>query len=93
MRHTLLKRLKPEFLIELNSNIDEGYEDMVNKIKKWLSNTVTFESLTIHQVHCLSSFTGTSITKVNQIELMYGSHWFFTDDEYEKFLKIIKDKQ
>ena len=60
MRHTLLKRLKPEFLFELNSNIDQGYEATVNKIKEWLSNTATFESLTINQVRCLSSFTGTS---------------------------------
>ncbi len=39
MIHSLLVRLKPDHLQELNSNIDEGYADMVDKIKNWLGDT------------------------------------------------------
>ena len=86
MIHSLLVRLKPDHLQELNSNIDEGYADMVDKIKNWLGDTPFFDKLTIHQVHCLSTFTNSSITKINQIELMYGSHWFYTNEEYKQIL-------
>lgn len=84
--NTLLARLKPEFVTELNSNIDDGYADIVDKIKNWLGNAVFFDNLTIHKVHCLATFTNVSITEINQIELLYGSHWFYTNEEYKKIL-------
>lgn len=86
MIHTLLARLKPEYLTELNSNYEASYGDMAEKIKDWLGNTPFFDTLTIHQVQCLITFTNQHITNINQIELMYGSYWFYTNDEYEKIL-------
>lgn len=86
MLHNLLLRLKPEFRVELDSNIEEGYADMVSKIEKWLKDTIHFTNLTIHQVHCLATFTNTTYHSINQIELMYGSHWFYTNDEYTEIL-------
>ena len=86
MIHTLLARLKPEFVTALNSNIDEGYADIVGKIKNWLGDTCFFDKLTMHQVHCLATFTNCDICHINQIELMYGSHWIYTNEEYKQIL-------
>ena len=87
MIHSLLERLRPDYLIELDKNADEGYEEMLEKIKTWLSGTGFFDTLTIHQVQCLITFTNQNITDINQIELMYGSYWFYTNDEYLHKLK------
>ena len=87
MIHSLLERLRPDYLIELDKNADKGYEEMVEKIKTWLSDTAFFDQLTIHQVQCLITFTNQNITDINQIELMYGSYWFYTNDEYLHKLK------
>ncbi len=86
MLYNLLQRMKPEFRSELDSNIEEGYGDMVTKIKRWLKNASHFDSLTIHQVHCLVTFTNTTYHSVDTIELMYGTHWFYTNKEYDKIL-------
>ena len=93
MIHNLLKRLKPEYLAELNSNYDEGgYEEMVEKIKSWLRDTPFFDTLTVHQVHCLITFTDTKFKDLDPIELLYGTHWFLTNDEYKEFLNTeVKD--
>ena len=85
MIHNLLKRLKPEFAEALNSQ-DAEYDDMVNKIKVWLRDTAFFDRLTVHQVHCLATFTDSRLSKINPIELLYGGHWFLTNDEYKEFL-------
>lgn len=85
MLHSLKTRLKPNATLALYSNQDE-YSEMVEKIEKWLSNATMFDQLTIHQVHCLSTFTSTSITQVNQIDLMYGDHWFYTNEEYNAII-------
>jgi hypothetical protein len=91
MIHNLLKRLKPEFAATLNSQ-DAEYDDMVNKIKVWLRDTPFFDRLTVHQVHCLATFTDSRLSKINQIELLYGTYWFLTNDEYKEFLNTeVKD--
>lgn len=86
MIHSLLARLKPEYLTELNSNYEGGYQEMAEKIKMWLGDTAFFDRLTVHQVHCLITFTNQHLTSINQIELMYGDYWFYTNDEYEQLL-------
>lgn len=91
MIHNLLNRLKPEFSEALNSQEAE-YDDMVNKIKGWLRDNVFFDNLTVHQVHCLSTFTDSKLGKIHPIELLYGTHWFLTNDEYKEFLNTeVKD--
>ena len=91
MIHNLLERLKPEYLETLNSQEAE-YDEMVNKIKGWLRDTVFFDKLTVHQVHCLSTFTDSILSKIQPIELLYGTHWFLTNDEYKKLLNTeVKD--
>ncbi len=91
MLHNLLKRLKPEHLKALNSQNAE-YNDMVNKIKVWLRDEIFFDKLTVHQVHCLSTFTDSVLSQIHPIELLHGSHWFLTNDEYKEFLNFqVKD--
>lgn len=91
MIHNLLKRLKPEYSKALNSQEAE-YNDMVNKIKGWLRDEVFFDKLTVHQVHCLSIFTDSVLGQIHPIELLYGTHWFLTNDEYKEFLNTeVKD--
>lgn len=88
MIHSLLARLKPEYLKELNSNYEGGYQEMAEKIKQWLGDTGFFDTLTVHQVQCLITFTNQDLTSIHQIELMYGSYWFYTNDEYETLLNL-----
>ncbi len=85
MIYTLLERLKPNHLTALNSQEDQ-YDETVNKIKGWLKENVFFDALTIHQVQCLKTFTDSNLTQINQIDLLYGDEWFYTNEEYKSIL-------
>ena len=90
--YSLYDRLKPEFkgaLLE-NKN-DSEYTEMYKRIKKWLSSTCMYDDLTLHQLQCIYTFCSVDYFGLKPIDIMYGDAVFYTNDEYDKIVKSLKE--
>ena len=75
---TLYDRLKPELLVNLNSNEPE-YADSVARVTKLLIDNKYYSDLTIGEVESITTFCEVNMSYVSMFMYRFGEHLFVKD--------------
>ena len=75
---TLYDRLKPELLVNLNSNEPE-YADSVARVTKLLIDNKFYSDLTIGEVESISTFCEVNMSYVSMFMYRFGEQLFVRD--------------
>ena len=75
---TLYDRLKPELLVNLNSNEPE-YADSVARVTKLLIDNKFYSDLTIGEVESITTFCEVNMSYVSMFMYRFGEQLFVRD--------------
>ena len=89
MLYTLYDRLKPGFLDKLKQESEDGYGIVEDTIIPFLKENKFFDDLTVFEVKTLKYFTESF--DITQYDVLYGSKWFYTHEEYKSLTRDTED--
>ena len=75
---TLYQKLKPELLVNLNSN-EPQYADSVARVTKLLIDNKYYSDLTIGEVESITTFCEVNTSYVSLFMYRFGEHLFVKD--------------
>ena len=75
---TLYQKLKPELLVNLNSN-EPQYADSVARVTKLLIDNKYYSDLTIGEVESITTFCEVNMSYVSMFMYRFGEHLFVKD--------------
>ena len=75
---TLYDRLKPELLVNINSNKPE-YANSVARVTKLLIDNKFYSDLTMGEVESISTFCEVNMSYVSMFMYRFGEHLFVKD--------------
>ena len=75
---TLYQKLKPELLVNLNSN-EPQYADSVARVTKLLIDNKFYSDLTIGEIESITTFCEVNMSYVSKFMYRFGEHLFVKD--------------